>query len=516
MTRSAGILMPVSSLPGPYGIGSFGREAYDFVDFLEKSGQTYWQILPLNPPNHDKSFDTPYQSFSAFAGNPYYISLDALIEEGVLTREECDAVDFGNNPVRVDYDKLYTLRFPLLRKAYERSRIAENPEYQRFLQDNAWWLNDYALFMALKAFFGGREWTDWPEDISRRWGYAVDYYNRMLYFDVEFHKYTQFKFFQQWNALKQYANEKQIRIIGDIPIYVSFDSTDVWVHPELFQLDENNHQTTMAGCPPDAFSADGQIWGTPLYRWEKHRENGYGWWMARLWMNFQQSDLLRIDHFRGLDEYFSIPAGSKTAKDGHWEPGPGMELFRKMWENMGYKPVIVEDLGFMTESVRAMVRDTGFPNMKVLQFGFEKDDFGAANSYLPHNIPEHCVVYPGTHDNDTIDGWFAGLDAEDQAMIRRYFGCEELPAARMHEVFVRAAMMVRAETCVIPIQDYLGLGSEARINEPSHLENNYHWRLKPGSLTGELAQAIFETTRRYGRLNWESDFVKLTFAERLS
>ena len=263
----------------------------------------------------------------------------------------------------------------------------------------------------------------------------------------------------------------------------------------------------MAGCPPDAFSADGQIWGTPLYRWEKHREDRFGWWMARLWMNFQQCDLLRIDHFRGLDEYFSIPAG-ESALAGHWEKGPGMALFHQMWQNMGYKPVIVEDLGYMTDSVRQMVKDTGFPNMKVLQFAFDPDDVGASNDYLVHNIPEHCVVYPGTHDNDPINGWFAALSEKEQQMVRTYFGRETLAKGRMNEVFVRAAMMCRAETCVILIQDHLGLGHEARINEPSHQENNWHWRLKPGMLTEELEAEIYETTRRYGRLNWDADSVQ--------
>ena len=513
MSRAAGILLPISSLPGKYGIGSFDREAYAFVDFLEKAGQTYWQILPLNPPNHSKSKDSPYQSFSAFAGNPYYISLDALIVEGVLTREECEAEDFGSDPEHADYDKLYARRFPLLRKAYERSRIAESEEYQRFIRENAWWLDDYALFMACKAFFQDKEWPDWPLDISRHWDYAVDYYNRTLYFDVEFHKYTQFKFFQQWYALKEYANGRKIRIIGDIPIYVSFDSADVWAHTELFQLNAEGRQTAVAGCPPDAFSADGQIWGTPLYNWDRHREDHYGWWMARLWMNFQQCDLLRIDHFRGLDEYFSIPAG-EPALAGHWEKGPGMDLFRQMWENMGYKPVIVEDLGHMTDSVRAMVRDTGFPNMKVLQFAFDREDYGAANDYLPHRIPEHCVVYPGTHDNDSVNGWFASLDAEDQALIRTYFGREDFPAERMHEVFIRAALMSRAETCVISLQDWMGLGSESRINVPARLENNWHWRLKNGLLTKRLCGEIYEATRRYGRLNWEAPSVQQVLRDR--
>ena len=503
MSRAAGILMPVSALPGKYGIGCFDREAYAFVDFLEKTGQTYWQILPLNPPNHDRSKDTPYQSFSAFAGNPYYISLDALIVEGVLTREECETADFGNDPGRIDYDRLYANRFPLLRKAYERSRIAENAEYQRFIRENSWWLDDYALFMACKAFFKGKEWPEWPLDISRHWDYAVDYYHRTLYFDVEFHKYTQFKFFQQWNALKEYANGKRIRIIGDIPIYVAYDSADVWTHPELFQLDADGRQTAVAGCPPDAFAAEGQIWGTPLYRWEKHQENRYGWWMARLWMNFQQCDLLRIDHFRGLDEYFSIPAGG-AAKEGHWEQGPGMALFRQMWENMGYKPVIVEDLGYMTDSVRALVRETGFPNMKVLQFAFDPQDYGAVNDYLPHNIPEHCVVYPGTHDNDPVNGWFAGLTAEEKKLIRKYFGCEEKPENRMNGILIRAAMISPAEISVVQMQDWLGLGSEARINDPARLENNWHWRMREDALSEALQEEIRDATRRYGRLNWEN------------
>ena len=508
MSRAAGILMPVSSLPSKYGIGCFDEEAYRFVDFLERTGQTYWQILPLNPPNHmPLAYDSPYQSFSAFAGNPFYISLDALEQEGLLTREEIDAVDFGSNPERVDYDKLFALRFSLLRKAYERSRIAEREDYQEFIRVNGWWLDDYALFMALKKFFNDAEWPDWPEDISRHWGYAVDYYNQQLYYDVEFHKYTQFIFYQQWYALKAYANAKQIKIIGDIPIYVFFDSADVWAHSELFQLNEHNRQSSVAGCPPDAFSADGQVWGTPLYRWDKHQEDHFGWWMARLWVNFQQCDLLRIDHFRGLDEYFSIPAG-KSAKEGHWEKGPGMALFHQMWQNMGYKPVIVEDLGYMTESVRQMVRETGFPNMKVLQFAFDVNDIGSSNDYLVHNIPDHCVVYPGTHDNEPVNGWFASLDDEMKKLIRTYFGQEDIPEDRMHEVFIRAAMMCRAEICVIQLQDHLGLGSEARINDPSHQDGNWHWRLKPGMLTETLEQEIFETTRRYGRLNWDSDAVR--------
>ena len=507
MGRAAGVLMAVSSLPGKYGIGCFDNEAYHFVDFLEGAGQTYWQILPLNPPNHHKSFDSPYQGFSAFAGSPYYISLDELVKEGVLTREEVEAVDFGGETGMWTTKSCTPAGSRCCGRPMSAAASRRTEDYQRFIRENAWWLDDYALFMALKAFFREAEWPDWPEDISRHWGYAVDYYNQLLYFDIEFHKYTQFKFFQQWNALKSYANRKHIRIIGDIPIYVSFDSADVWAHASLFQLNEQNRQSAVAGCPPDAFSAEGQIWGTPLYRWEKHREDRFGWWMARLWMNFQQCDLLRIDHFRGLDEYFSIPAGESALK-GHWEKGPGMDLFRQMWQNMGYKPVIVEDLGFMTDSVRQMVRETGFPNMKVLQFGFDEKDIGASNDYLVHNIPEHCVVYPGTHDNDPVNGWFAGLQEEQQKLIRTYFGAERVSGKKMHEVLIRAAMMCRAETCVVLMQDWLGLGHEARMNDPSLLPGNWHWRLEKGKLTEELKKQIFETTRRYGRLNWDADSVQ--------
>lgn len=500
--RECGVLLPVSSLPGRYGIGSFSREAYAFVDFLAEAGQTYWQILPLSPLNHTRGTDSPYKSFSAFAGNPYYIDLDRLIAQGLLTREECDAPDFGNRTDTIDYEKLYHTRLPLLRKAYERSRIAEKPEYQRFLVENGWWLDDYALFMALKDFFGDQEWREWPEDIRRHWGFAIDYYNRALYYEVEFYKYLQFEFFQQWYGLKAYANSRNIKIVGDIAIYVLLDSADVWAHPELFQLDENFNQTAVAGAPPDGFAADGQIWGTPLYRWDVHRSTGYGWWMARLYHNFCLCDLLRIDHFRGLDEYFSIPFGSTTAKDGHWEKGPGMDLFYKMWENMGYKPVIVEDLGMMTDSVRQLVRDSGFPNMKVLEFGFDVNDYGAANDYLPHNIYEHCVVYTGTHDNAPVNGWFADLSREEQELIRTYYGCQGTPDSEIHKVLVTSAMMSRANTCVIPLQDYIGLGMEARVNDPSHEPGNWFWRLDGKYLTAELCREIRETSRRYGRLNW--------------
>ena len=321
MKRSAGVLLAVSSLPSKYGIGCFDEEAYKFVDWLAAAGQTYWQILPLGATSYGASDDSPYQSYSAFAGNPYFISLDALVKEGVLSQKEVDDTDFGSDPEAVDYTKLNDSRLKLLRKAYERSDISRNWEYQKFVSENNWWLSDYALFMALKKFFGGLHWNSWPRDIRLHWGYSVEYYHRELYFDVEFQKYMQFKFFQQWFRLKAYANSKSIKIVGDIPIYVSPDGADIWAHPELFQLDADNNCSAVAGCPPDAFAADGQIWGNPLYRWDYHKQTGYQWWVSRLWANFRLYDVIRIDHFRGFDAYFSIPCDAKSALLGHWEKG---------------------------------------------------------------------------------------------------------------------------------------------------------------------------------------------------
>ena len=329
MNRAAGILLPITSLPSKYGIGCFSQSAYDFVDWLKKAGQTYWQILPICPTSYG---DSPYQSFSTYAGNPYFISLEALIEEGVLTEEECGEADFGAVPNDINYEKIYYARYPLLRKAYERSDISKNAAYQAFVAENSWWLNDYALFMALKEFFGGKTWNEWPEDICLRWSNALDYYRRELYFDIEFQMYMQFKFFEQYRALKKYANDNGIQIVGDIPLYVAMDSADVWASPELFQLDEKNVPLAVAGCPPDGFAADGQLWGNPLYRWDYHKQTGFAWWLKRLDFCFGLYDVTRIDHFRGFDEYYSIPYGNKTAHGGHWEKGPCIDLFKPVEE----------------------------------------------------------------------------------------------------------------------------------------------------------------------------------------
>ena len=504
MNRTSGVLLSVTSLPSKYGIGCFDQAAYDFVDWLEKAGQTYWQILPLGATSHDGAFDSPYQAYSAFAGSPYFISLDALVEEGVLTKEECEAASFGNDPQHVDYQALYENRLPLLHKAYERSAIHLNGDYLAFCRENFWWLDDYALFMAVKDFFGGASWQQWPNDIRMHYGFALDYYREKLYFDVEFQKYLQFKFYEQWSKLKQYANEKHIQIVGDMPIYVSADGSDIWAQPEMFQLDENNKPTRIAGCPPDGFSADGQVWGNPLYRWDYHRNTGYHWWVTRMWYSFKLYDVVRIDHFRAFDEYFSIPTETMSAKDGRWEIGPGMELFHTLRNALGERGVIAEDLGTLTDGVRKLVRDSGYPNMKVLQFAFDKADIGGANDYLPHNYNQNCVVYTGTHDNETINGWFLGLSKEDKDFVRDYLGDHETANKWMYKRLVATAMGSPANMCVIPVQDWLGMDNSCRMYMPGTVDANWSWRLLPGQVTDELAEEVLIITKRFGRANWDA------------
>lgn len=502
MNRSAGILLPISSLPSKYGIGSFGKSAYDFVDWLQSAGQTYWQILPLVPTSYG---DSPYQSFSTYAGNPYFIDLDALVEEGVLTQEEAEGADFGDQEDAVDYEKLYHGRFLLLRKAYERSNISKNEAYGRYMEENGWWLKDYALFMAVKERFGGAAWTEWAEDIKLRYGYAMDYYCQEMYFEIEFHQYLQFTFYKQWMKLKEYANSKGIFIIGDIPIYVAMDSADTWANPELFQLDKDNMPLAVAGCPPDGFSATGQLWGNPLYRWDYHEQTGYDWWMKRLSYCFQMYDVVRIDHFRGFDEYYSIPYGAENAVQGHWEKGPGMKLFNRMREVLGQREVVAEDLGYMTDTVRQLVKDSGFPNMKVLEFAFDSRDTGSAIDYQPHNYTENCVAYTGTHDNETLIGWLDSITKDEKAMVRDYM-CDYTTAQKnLHWPMISMVMRSRANLSVIPMQDYLGLDNTARLNQPSTVGKNWKWRVTEGQLSEELKLRIRKLTKMYGRINRQWD-----------
>lgn len=492
--RASGILMPVFSLPSRYGIGSFSKSAYQFVDMLKKAGQKYWQILPLCPTSYG---DSPYQSFSTYAGNPYFIDLDQLIEEKLLTRKECQACDFGDDPQDIDYGKLYESRFKLLRKAYERANVGEDQEFEAYRRENAWWLDDYALFMAVKDRFDGVAWNEWAEDIRLRWSNAMDYYRRELYYEIEFYSYLQFVFMKQWKKLKDYANINGIEIIGDIPIYVAFDSADAWANPELFQFDSENLPTAVAGCPPDGFSADGQMWGNPLYRWDYHRETGFDWWIRRIAYCSELYDVVRIDHFRGFDEYYSIPYGDTTARNGHWEKGPGIALFEAAKNRLGELNIIAEDLGYITDSVKKLVADSGFPGMKVLEFAFDSRE---KSDYLPYTYEKNSVVYTGTHDNETIAGWYAGLDKSDLKMCTDYMNIDRIPGKEYHWDFIRLAMLSVSDLCVIPIQDYLGLDNRARINHPSTLGTNWRWRLAKGQLSASLLKEIREMTRISGRL----------------
>lgn len=492
--RASGILMPVFSLPSRYGIGSFSKSAYQFVDMLKKAGQKYWQILPLCPTSYG---DSPYQSFSTYAGNPYFIDLDQLIEEKLLTRKECQACDFGDDPQDIDYGKLYENRFKLLRKAYERANVGEDQEFEAYRREDAWWLDDYALFMAVKDRFDGVAWNEWAEDIRLRWSNAMDYYRRELYYEIEFYSYLQFVFMKQWKKLKNYANINGIEIIGDIPIYVAFDSADAWANPELFQFDAENLPTAVAGCPPDGFSADGQLWGNPLYRWDYHRETGFDWWIRRIAYCSELYDVVRIDHFRGFDEYYSIPYGDTTARNGHWEKGPGIALFEAAKNRLGELNIIAEDLGYITDSVKKLVADSGFPGMKVLEFAFDSRE---KSDYLPYTYEKNSVVYTGTHDNETIAGWYAGLDKSDLKMCTDYMNIDRIPGKEYHWDFIRLAMLSVSDLCVIPIQDYLGLDNRARINHPSTLGTNWRWRLAKGQLSASLLKEIREMTRISGRL----------------
>ena len=497
--RKAGILLPVSSLPSPYGIGSFSESARRFVDKLQSAGQSFWQILPLGPTGYG---DSPYQAFSAFAGNPYYIDLDALISEGLLDRTEVEGEDFGQeDPSRVDYRKLYENRFPVLRKACERSRFEEEEEYREFYRENAFWLDDYAAFMSVKEHLGGISWYEWPDDLRLNRIEKKQELPREMTRDCRFWRFLQYKFMQQWMRLKEYANRKGVRIIGDIPIYVSADSSDAWASGELFLFGEDHRPAAVAGCPPDAFSATGQLWGNPLYDWACHEKTGYRWWKMRIAHCLKLYDVVRIDHFRGFDEYYSIPAGDTTAAGGHWEKGPGMRLFHALKEDprVTADSIIAEDLGFLTPSVMELVRETGFAGMKVIEFAFDSRDTGSG--YLPHCYTPNTVVYTGTHDNQTLLSWYGELTDRDRADADDYLGFKKDTAPEDRNwAFIRLAMESVSDTCIIPIQDYLVLGREARINQPSTLNGNWTWRLSEDSFDDGLIARIRRLTEITERL----------------
>lgn len=494
--RSSGILMPVFSLPGKYGIGCFSAEAYKFVDFLKEAKQSYWQILPLGPTGYG---DSPYQSFSTFAGNPYLISLEDLIAQGLLTEQECDAADFGDGR-EVDYGKLYLGRWDLLRKAYERSSHKETAEFAAFKKDNEFWLGDYALFMAVKKAHAGAGLSSWEPNIRDHETEAVQAWSEKMQDEVGYYEYLQFEFARQWKKLRDYASAQGIRIIGDIPIYVSADSADFWAHRELFQLDERGRIRMIAGVPPDGFSATGQVWGNPLYDWALHKETGYDWWIRRIAKCKELYDVIRIDHFRGFDEYFAIPAESETAADGHWEKGPGKDLFDAIKAALGETPIIAEDLGYVTDTVRQLVRDTGFPNMKVLEFAFDSRDSSGALEYLPYRYQRNCVVYTGTHDNETLRGWIDSILPIERKQVCEYLDVRTKDPQEIVEKMIIACFGSVADYCIIPIQDYLGLDNSARINQPSTNGKNWMWRVRKEDLSGPLAARIADMTAMYGRM----------------
>lgn len=500
MKRASGILLPVFSLPSEHGIGCFSKEAYQFVDMLKKAGQSYWQILPLGPTGYG---DSPYQSFSTFAGNPYFIDLAALAGEGLLTDAESREYDSEEQDESIDYEKIYKTRFKVLKKAHERfrDRMAgwhhEREAYERFISENAFWLDDYSLYMAVKDKNDGVSWNEWDAPLKNREEEALSEAREELAEEISFYKFQQYEFDRQWKKLHSYANEQGVKIIGDIPIYVAFDSADTWAAPQMFQFDENNEPEGVAGCPPDAFSATGQLWGNPLYDWEYHKKTGYEWWIRRIEHCLKLYDVVRIDHFRGFDEYYSIPYGETTAINGQWMPGPGMDLFRAIEEKLGRPEIIAEDLGFLTPSVLKLLKDSGFPGMKVLQFAFDARE---SSNYLPHTYPENCVVYTGTHDNDTTRGWYHAVGKCARDFAKEYMCKPRLDEDSLAEDFICLAMGSVADLCVIPMQDYLGLGSEARINIPSTLGGNWVWRMKKGQFDEETAAEIYRVTKLYGRI----------------
>ena len=485
--------MHITSLPSPYGIGSMGQAAFDFVDFLKKAKQTYWQILPINPPGYG---DSPYQAFSTFAGNPYLIDLEQLVDCGWLRREELAGIKWGERDDQVDYSVMYTQRLRVLRMAWNRFRKEPPADVAVYIAQEQAWLDEYVLFMAVKAHFGDGPWTEWPLDIRLHQPEAMAHYRALLQDEIEFQCFMQYCFHVQWQRLRSYAHENGIRIIGDIPIYVPLDSADVWSHPENFQLTRTRRPRVVAGCPPDGFSANGQYWGNPIYDWDRMEQNGFSWWMDRLHAAGQNFDVVRIDHFRGIESYWSIPAVNRTARKGEWVKGPGMKLIRAIQKNCPDTEFIAEDLGFLTPEVQQMVQESGFPGMKVLEFAFDPRE---PSNYLPHKYEENCICYTGTHDNETLVQWCEGLDANSDAYARDYLHIG--PEDDLAGAIIEAGMQSKAQLFVMQMQDYLRLGKEARMNEPGKLlPSNWRWRMLPGAASDALAEKIAGLTEQANRV----------------
>ena len=492
MERSSGILLPVSSLPSPYGIGTFGEAAYDFADFLKAAGQKYWQILPLGPTSYG---DSPYQSFSTYAGNPYFIDLDMLIKDKLLTKDEVKDCKWGDNPRYVDYGKIYESRFAILEKAKARGFARDRAAVKAFEEENSLWLPDYALFMALKRHFGMAAWSEWPDEAARMHdAKAVEEYRAQLSDDVELFTYIQYLFYKQWSALKKYINGLGIHIIGDLPIYVAMDSADVWAEPEMFRLDEHRVPTEVSGVPPDYFTEDGQLWGNPLYDYDAMERDGFGWWIRRIGGAEKLYDVIRIDHFRGFESFWAVPFGEKTARKGEWLKGPGMKLVGTLTGWFHSLEFIAEDLGYPTPEVAQMLRDSKLPGMKVLEFAFSPHE---PSDYLPHLYQENCVCYTGTHDNAPLALWREEADKKELAFAGQYLGLNEQEG--FNRGVIRGGMGSVAKLFVAQMQDYLELGRYHRMNTPGTLGGNWEWRMLPGEADEKLAKRIRELTRMYSR-----------------
>lgn len=490
--RRCGVLLHPSSLPGPEGVGTFGSDALRFVDFLFASGQSLWQVLPLGPTGYGNS---PYSAYSAFAGNPLLLDLAVIAAEGDLDPARLPAAAAGD---RVDFDLVYAQKVPLLEQAAVSFLASEPDERKReFWQfcDNTFWLHDYALFRAAKNHFAGKEWHSWPAELARRDVAAVDRYSRKLGSAIGVEKYLQWQFYRQWNSLKRYANDRGISIIGDAPIFVAHDSVDVWCNQHLFKLNAKGRPLVVAGVPPDYFSTTGQRWGNPLYDWEKSAADGYGWWLSRIRNDLKLYDVVRIDHFRGFEAHWEIPCSHRTAAHGRWVKGPGENFFAVVQQALGSLPLIAEDLGLITPEVEQLRDAFSLPGMKILQFAYGG---GASNPYLPHNYDPNCVVYTGTHDNDTTTGWYANLDPGEKQRVRDYLRCRD---ADVCAAMVRAALASVARYAVLPVQDLLGLGSESRMNRPGVASGNWGWRLRGGELTEHLAEGLREEVGLYNRLH---------------
>lgn len=489
--RVSGILMPISALPGNYGIGDFGKGAYDFVDFMEKSGQKNWQILPLGITGYG---DSPYQSFSAYAGNPYFIDLREFIEKSYLTEDDIREIDLGKDNNWIDYEKLYFNKYPLLRKAFERAYEDIRGDLEDYYLRNNQWLREFVLFMAIKEQNQGKSWLLWDDKYKNYNSEEVNIFERENKKTIDFWVFTQYYFQKQWLKLKEYANSKDIKIIGDLPIYVSEDSSDVWAHPEYFKLDEDFVPITVAGVPPDYFTATGQLWGNPIYDWDVLDERGYDFWIKRVEHSFNIYDTLRIDHFRGFEAYWEVPYGSENAVNGRWVKGPGLKLFTAIKEALGDLDIIAEDLGFQTPEVVQLIEDTGFPGMKILQFAFDPN---GDSDYLPHNHNRNSIVYTGTHDNKTVRDWYETAPEEELKFAVKYLKLDEDEGYSWG--LIRGAWSSNAYLAIAQIQDFLDLGEEGRMNTPSTLGNNWTWRVDKNTINDDLSNRIKELTLLYRR-----------------